>query len=105
MSLKDKFQVLLNQKGAFNCPNAANIVVSPKPANVPSNSKPDMFEKVVANLKQRGTSRPRTIKTLRSTIAALLGKELSEPELTAVIDRLLSSGKLTLVGPKVSYSL
>jgi HNH endonuclease len=107
MSLKDKFQVLLNQKGAFNCPNGADIAVSARPANVPSNSikKPDAFEKVVANLKQRGTSRPRTDKTLRSTIAALLGKEMSETELTAVIERLLSTGKITLVGSKVSYTL
>jgi hypothetical protein len=107
MSLKDKFQVVLNQKGAFSCPNRSAIVDSSRIVDVPpiSTMKSDTFEKVVANLKQRGTSRPRTIKTLRSTIAALHGKEISETELTAMIDRLQSGGKITLAGLKVSYSL
>ncbi|SRR5258706_8112351 len=107
MSLKDKFQVVLNQKGAFCCPSRAPMADSTGIVDVPpiSTRKSDTFEKVVANLKQRGTSRPRTLKTLRSTIAALLGKGISETELTTMLDRLQSSGKITLAGLKVSYSL
>ena len=75
MSLKEKIQVVLNQKGQFKCPNGAGSskatskqktkpVVPP-----PQNSTDNKFSLVVANLKQRGHSRPRKLKTLTSTIS------------------------------------
>lgn len=66
MSLKEKFQVTLNQKGNFKCPNGSG---STKPTTAKSHdNKSDL---VVANLKQRGSSKPRTLKTLTSTITSL----------------------------------
>ena len=64
MSLKEKFQVVLNQKGQFKCPNSGGSLNPPRPddpkakQSVPSKSKADRFTMVVANLKQRGVSRP-----------------------------------------------
>lgn len=111
MSLKEKIQVLLNQKGKFNCPNgvAANNSNSireavPKSSN-PTLPKDEQFNLVIDNLKQRGNSRPRTLKTLSSTIVSLFQKNLTESELKALIQRLQSSGKIIIVENKVSYVL
>jgi hypothetical protein len=107
MSLKEKFQVMLNQKGSFNCPNRSDETHTAKSVGANLNlvaTPPDRFAKVVANLKQRGTSRPRTVKTLSSTIAAF-AKGISEAELKTLVDKLKSSGVIVITGQKVSYSL
>ena len=111
MSLKEKFQVVLNQKGPFRCPNgagpakaAAQAKASPK-ASAVAKPKDDKFSLVVANLKQRGTSRPRTLKTLTSTVASLFPKGISEAELTALVQQLQSTGKATVLENKVTYAL
>jgi hypothetical protein len=106
MSLKEKFQVMLNQKGSFSCPNRSDGASTAKSAGANSDlvgTPPDRFAKVVANLKQRGISRPRTVKTLRSTIAAF-AKDISEAELNALVDRLQLNGEIIITGQKVSYS-
>lgn len=111
MSLKEKFQVVLNQKGHFKCPNGVSVAkAAPQPKTqpkAPDTTKPktDTFNMVVANLTQRGNSRPRTLKTLTSTVAALLPKGLPETEVTVLIQRLQSTGKVTVSENKVSYDL
>ena len=112
MSLKEKFQVVLNQKGQFKCPSAGGAArATPLRASSPSKtpasakSKPDNFNMVVANLAQRGSSRPRTLKTLTSTVASLFPKGIAEAELTALIQQLQSTGKVSISENKVSYAL
>lgn len=103
MSLKEKFYVTLNQHGHFKCP-----AVQRKQADgIPQSATKlrDRYSLVVANLKQRGTSKPRTIKTLRSTMAALFAKDVSEADLDSLVENLLSSGKIVLTDKKVSYLL
>ena len=102
---------MLNQKGPFRCPNgagpakaAAQAKASPK-ASAVAKPKDDKFSLVVANLKQRGTSRPRTLKTLTSTVASLFPKGISEAELTALVQQLQSTGKATVLENKVTYAL
>jgi hypothetical protein len=110
MSLKEKFQVVLNQKGQFRCPNSDGSVklppqLGPKVKQTsPSKSKADRFTVVVANLKQRGISRPRTLKTLKSTIASLFPKDISEADLATLIQQLQSSGEISVTDNKVSYA-
>jgi rRNA maturation protein Nop10 len=110
MSLKEKFQVVLNQKGQFKCPNSGGSVkLLPQSGlkikqPVPSRSKDDRFAKVVANLKQRGTSRPRTLKKLKSTIASLFPKGISEADLATLIQQLQSRGEISIAENKVSYA-
>lgn len=97
MSLKEKFQVVLNQKGHFKCPNGVGTA---KTSAIKSNN--DNFKQVVTNLKQRGHSKPRTLKTLTSTIASL---GLTEAEAVAMIQQLQSKGQIVVTENKVSYTL
>lgn len=60
---------------------------------------------VVANLQQRGASKPRTLKTLRSTITSLFQKQLSEEDLLAVLKTLQARGIVTITETKVTYAL
>lgn len=109
MSLKEKIRVVLNQKGQFKCPNG--VGKTPQKTQAPSNSaatakpKSDKFELVVANLKQRGNSRPRTLKTLTSTVASLFPNGLPEPELKSLLHQLQSTGKVLVTDKKVTYDL
>jgi hypothetical protein len=128
MPLKAKIQVVLNQRGAFKCPNipeptpialaapAPAIAVAsapvqkakkqPSPPPPPAQpKKKDAMALVVANLKQRGSSRPRTEKTLVSTITALLTQQKVQGKATDVIAKLVAAGKVTITDGKATYAL
>lgn len=60
---------------------------------------------VVANLKQRGASKPRTVKTLSSTISSLFQKALAEEELAALLKLMEKQGFVIINDTKVTYSL
>jgi hypothetical protein len=123
MSLKEKFQVVLNQKGQFKCPNGAGSVKTATPSQVPPavtpqakpkappkapavvKTKDDKLAFVVANLKQRGNSKPRTLKTLTSTVASLYPKGVSKAELATLLQQLQSTGKVIVKENKVTYAL
>lgn len=62
-------------------------------------------EAVVADLIRRKTSKPRTQKTLLSTLHALFKKELSEQQLAALFAALNKRGIVKVDGTKVSYAL
>jgi len=107
MSLKEKFQVVLNQKGQFKCPNgagAAKATSKPK-TSVIAKPKDEKFALVIANLKQRGDAKPRTLKTLTSSVSSLFSKNISEADLAALILQLQTTGKVTVEGSKVTYAL
>jgi hypothetical protein len=70
-----------------------------------STSKDERFNLVVANLKQRGTSRPRTIKTLTSTVASLFPKGISKTELAGLLKQLQTTGKVVKTNERVTYAL
>lgn len=111
MSLKEKFQVVLNQKGQFKCPNGAGAVkVPPQPKAPPKVPvkvvvKDSKLEQVIANLKQRGNSKPRTLKTLTSTVSALFPKGISKHEVDVLIEQLQTTGVVTVLENKVTYAL
>ncbi|AEV26427.1 hypothetical protein Dsui_2056 [Azospira oryzae PS] len=123
MSLKEKFQVVLNQKGQFKCPNGTGSVKTATPSKAPPavtpqakpktppkvaavvKTKDDKLAFVVANLKQRGNSKPRTLKTLTSTIASLYPKGVSKTELASLLQQLQSTGKVIVKENKVTYAL
>lgn len=111
MSLKEKFQVVLNQQGRFKCPNGAGSVkVVPQPKAAPKvpvkvAAKDDKLAQVIANLKQRGNSKPRTLKTLTSTVSALFPKGISEHDINTLIKQLQSTGIVTISENKVTYAL
>jgi hypothetical protein len=68
-------------------------------------SMPEKLTLVVANLRQRGASRPRSLKTLSSTISSLFQKQLGEEELGSILGELQRQGFVTVSGTKVSYTL
>jgi hypothetical protein len=70
-----------------------------------SKSPTEKLDVVVANLRQRGASRPRTVKTLSSTISSLFQKQLSSEELDALMSELQKKGYVAVNQTKVSYSL
>lgn len=62
-------------------------------------------ETIIADLIRRKASKPRTQKTLLSTLHALFKKELSEQQLTALFATLCKRGVVKVEGTKVSYAL
>ena len=60
---------------------------------------------IVLKLQQQATSRPRTVKTLLSTVNALFQKQLGEQELDALLKELQAKGLVTVTDTKVTYSL
>ena len=118
MSLKEKFQAVLNQNGQFRCPNSAG---ESKPKTTPkaapkaskaakvavprSTDKKQVLAGVVANLKARGNSRPATFKTLKSTVKTLLPVGSTANDLNWVLQKLQSAGAVTVDGEKVAYRL
>lgn len=70
---------------------------------VTAKSSEEKVSAIVANLRQRGAARPRTIKTLASTIASIFQKQLSEEELDQLLSNLQSRGFIVVTEGKVSY--
>lgn len=66
-------------------------------------SASDRVSAVVANLAQRGSSRPRTLKTLSSTINALFQKSLPEADVEGIVTELTKKGIVVVNQSKVSY--
>jgi len=126
-SLKEKIQIVLNQRGQFKCPNgigASTPAAQPKAAPAPekkadpaalkktppktpaaASTKDERFKLVVANLKQRGNAKPRTLKTLTSTVSSLFPEKLSPNEVATLLQQLQSSGKVVVKDGKASYAL
>lgn len=112
MSLKEKFQVVLNQRGQFKCPNGARTV---KPASthkkdapkVSTATKPkaDRLNQVLANLEQRGKAKPATLKALQGTIRSLFPKGITEAEISDLLTKLQATGKVIVTVTKVTYKL
>ena len=69
------------------------------------NSVEDMITIALEDLIKRKAARPRTAKTLRSTIHARCGKERPAADIDAVYDALVERGYVTVDGMKVTYSL
>ena len=113
MSLKEKFQVVLNQKGQFNCPNGTGSMdaaaVSKKkqaPKALPTPKiKDDKVVLVLTNLAQRGKAKPATVKALRGTIGSLFPKSITDAEISELLTKLQATGKVVVTANKVTYKL
>lgn len=65
----------------------------------------DKIRIILENLRHRGIAKPRTVKTLASTIRALFHKQISEAELSDVLTALQVQKAIAITGTKVSYNL
>lgn len=68
-------------------------------------SLPEKIDLIVANLRTRGSSKPRTLKTLSSTIQSLFQKQIAEPELAELLGEMQRRALVTVGENKVSYAL
>ncbi|MCP5283789.1 MAG: hypothetical protein H6933_02705 [Burkholderiaceae bacterium] len=59
---------------------------------------------VVDKLAQPKVTKPRTVKTLTSSIGSFFQKQLSEEEVAAVIDAMVKQGVISVMGTKVVYA-
>ena len=65
----------------------------------------ELIKLAVGDLIKRKSAKPRTPKTLLSTIHAKCGKEVPVPEINAVFEALVERGYVKVNGAKLSYSL
>ena len=85
-------------------PRDDNNIPLVKSTNKKSSS--EKIEIIIENFQQRGSARPRTVKTLSSTINSLFPKKLSDKELTILINALKNKKFLTVSNTnKVSYTV
>ena len=73
-------------------------------AHSPANGLDGMVKLVVEDLIKRKAAKPRKVATLRSTVAARLGKD-ADAHLDAVLDALVRAGHVAIDGEKVAYHL
>ncbi len=113
MSVKEKFRVVLNQKGRFVCPQGARNLKPAAPATnlklKPVSSSPtvEYYSLVLADLEKRGASRPKKVATLKNTLRATIQSakgSLTEEQLEVLFQQLLDNGKVQVSGSSVSYS-
>ncbi|EXI78204.1 MAG: hypothetical protein AW10_03288 [Candidatus Accumulibacter appositus] len=118
-SIKDKMQIVLNQRGHIVCPdnvspqpNPAPTVspatAAPKPTPAAVNGASTAIDLVQSDLKKRGASRPRKVSTLTSTIKALLKQQQkpnSDAEVANLIAELQKRGKVIVSDTNVTYKL
>lgn len=71
----------------------------------PTPKQEDKLQIVLNNLRQRGAAKPRSIKTLSSTIRSLFPKQLEEAELAALLNALRKGGHIQTQGTKIDYKL
>lgn len=98
--LKEKLQIVLNQRGQFKCPKGTAGAQAIVP--VPQDEQLDI---IVADLQKRGSARPRKVTTLRNTINAVMKKQLTEEELSSLIARLQALKIIVISDTKVTYEL
>jgi len=60
---------------------------------------------VIRDLQRRGTARPKTVRTLLNTIAAVFHKQLEPAEIQALFEDLVSRRIVRIDGESVSYEL
>jgi len=65
----------------------------------------DLVHDVIVDLARRGTSKPRTLKTLLSTIHARCGKEVAPTKIEEIYRDLLKKKYVKVEGTKISYQL
>ena len=104
MSLKEKIQVFLNQKGHFECPNGVKqAVTQTQTLAVVMQPAPERYERVVADLKKRGKARPKKLAALKNTIASLFPKKISQDELNTLVQQLERRKVICVNGTEITY--
>jgi PIN domain-containing protein len=88
----------------ISCQRSKSIADIPSAEILKSDSVGDRVDALVDNLVKRKTAKPRTLKTLRSTIKALFS-QLADEELDGLVKQLTERGAIRVVEGKVHYEL
>lgn len=94
----------LKGQGIF-CQRSTSIANIPLIKIANSNSVPEKLDAIIENFSKRRASNPRVLKTLKSTINSLFAKQLSEEEVTGLIEQLERCGVVKIADGKVHYEL
>ena len=96
----------LEEQGVFCRRSISIAAIAQVPATIPkSESIADRVDAVVVNLAKRKAAKPRTLKTLRTTVKALFGSQLMEDELDRIIEQLKRREVIRIAGGKIQYEL
>jgi hypothetical protein len=87
------------------CQRSSSIADVPLVSISSTETDREKLDAVIENLEKRKASRPRTLKTLRSTIKALFANQLAEEELEGIINQLSTLGAIKIADGKVSYEM
>ncbi|HEX8653177.1 MAG TPA: PIN domain-containing protein [Pyrinomonadaceae bacterium] len=71
---------------------------------IDSKTSADRVALIVADLRKRGASRPRTVATLSSTISATFKKQLTAHEVSSLVSELKKKGLVKVDKTKVTYN-
>lgn len=93
-------------------PQAPKNVALPPPSNALTTPKSPPSARIIGltkvatdDLIKRKASKPRTTKTLWTTVQAKCGKDLPKKDIDTVIEELIKKGYVKVTGTKVSYNL
>ena len=89
----------------ISCQRSKSLADLPSGKGSNSEPKPERVVTIVENLVKRKAAKPRTLKTLRSTINALFGNQLAEGDLDLLVEQLTERGTIKLSDGKVHYEL
>lgn len=91
---------------AANASDTNGVAVDLKQKNIPARAPvEDLIKVAIDDLIKRKESKPRTPKTLLSTIHAKCGKDIPAADIEAVFDGLVRRGYVKVDGAKVTYEL
>jgi hypothetical protein len=111
MSLKEKLNIILNQRGEFRCPAAAPPEQSSRPIQAKSIDRPpqtndERVAVVLADLHKRGNAKPATVEKLLNTIRTKLTQVGDAADHAETILSELSAREIVAVPEKkVTYAL
>jgi len=91
-----------SQQAKASAPTAKPPMKKPVPVK---NGVADRVADAVKDLIRRGNSRPRTVKTLTSTLHALFQKQIGETEIASLVETLVRAKQIAIEGTKVTYTL
>jgi len=89
----------------ISCQRSKSIADIPLTKIPKSDSISEKVDAVIDNLAKRKTAKPRTLKTLRSTITALFANQLADEEIDGLIEQLTERRAIRVAEGKVHYEL
>lgn len=82
-----------------------NVPINPPVKKVEATTPIEKLEVVVAKLRKLEASKPRTVKTLSSTIATVFQKKITDEEVASLVEDLRLGDFISIAENKVTYSL